>query len=215
MQRIILVVVAAALVVAGGTIHGTLSDRWGNPEELTATARKVHDVKAQFGDWISREFKLDTAQLKVGEIIDHISREYVHGGTGERLSILLICGRPGAISVHTPDICYQGLGYEMGQRVTYLFRGGPATLPAEFWSAPFNKHPDPEPLHIHWSWSTGNKWIAPDHPRLVFYREKALYKLYVIRRAKQLNGPLIDEATEVFLREFMPELKRALGTPAV
>jgi hypothetical protein len=214
MQRIVLVALAGALIAGAGILHGQLSDRWGNPEELFAIARKVHDVKAQLGDWSSREFKLDANQLKVGEIVDHIFREYVHRSTGERVSILLICGRPGAISVHTPDVCYQGAGYVMGQRVPYLVRPGPAERPAEFWAAPFTKHPDPEPLHILWSWSAGNVWMAPDHPRLVFYRDRALFKLYVIRRAQELEGPVVDEATKSFLRDLLPELKRALGASA-
>jgi hypothetical protein len=211
MQRTLLVVLAAALIVGGGVLHGMLSDRWGNPEELLQTARRVHDIKAEFGDWTSREHKLDAAQLKVGEIVDHISREYVNRSTGERLSVLVICGRPGAVSVHTPDICYQGLGYVMGHRQPFVLPYSQSTRPAEFWAAPFVKHPDPEPLHICWAWSSGQVWIAPDHPRLFFYREKALYKLYVIRRAKELNGPVVDDVTQAFLREFIPEVKRALG----
>ena len=212
MQRTFLVVLAAALIVGGGVLHGMLSDRWGNPEELAQIARRVHALKAEFGDWTSREAKLDAAQLKVGEIVDHTSREYVNRTTGERVSVLLICGRPGAISVHTPDICYQGLGYVMGQRQPFVLRYSETVRPAEMWAAPFVKHPDPEPLQICWAWSTGSVWTAPDHPRLVFYREKALYKLYIIRRAKELNGPVVDDVTQGFLRELMPELKRALGT---
>ena len=25
---------------------------------------------------------------------------------------LILCGRPGPVSIHTPDVCYRGLGYE-------------------------------------------------------------------------------------------------------
>ena len=40
-----------------------------------------------------------------------VYRRYRNPRTGESVSVLLVCGRGGPISVHTPDVCYAGAGY--------------------------------------------------------------------------------------------------------
>jgi hypothetical protein len=213
-KRFILVLLAAALIVAAGFFHGQFTHRWGDSQALVIAAKRVHEINERVGDWVGRPLTIDEKQLKIAEIVDYISRQYTHRITGEQVGLLLICGRPGAIAVHTPDICYQGIGYVMGQRSSYVARGIGSGVPSEFWVAPFVKEPDPVPLHILWGWSDGGRWLSPDHPRLVFYRSPALYKLYLTRQTKELKGPLVDDAMYAFLKDFLPEVQRVFGGPA-
>lgn len=209
-----LTTLAAILLVAAGFLHGRLTGRWGHSEELAEAVGRLGAVPKQVGDWKGFDQVIDDKQLRVGEIAGYVSRQFVHRAKGEQVRILLICGRPGPVSVHTPDICYQGAGYVMGPKTVLPVDLGTSTRSPEFWGARFSKDTEPEPLHIIWAWSTGGRWQAPDHPRLAFYREHALYKLYVIRQAKTLEGPLVDDVTRGFLKDFLPELQRALaGTP--
>lgn len=42
---------------------------------------------------------------------------YVHRTNGRAAAAMLMCGRPGPIAVHTPDVCYPGAGYrQVGPR---------------------------------------------------------------------------------------------------
>lgn len=216
MYRFFLLLVAVAIVALAGWWHGQQTARWGESDELNQAAKRIDRIKTAIGDWDSRSREIDARQVKVAEIINYASRTYTNRKTGQQVDMLLLCGRPGPISVHTPDACYQGAGYVMGQLVPQSINGIPGfTRPPEFWSARFTKEPGPQMLGILWAWSDGGRWQAPDHPRFVFYRSKYLYKLYVIRAESSPDDPLVDETTRAFLQELLPELKSALAEPAI
>lgn len=211
MYRIIMTVVAAILILAAGFLHGRIIDRWGDSHEMTEAVAKLQNLNPSFGDWVSQDVEANPRHLQVAEINGHVYRQYANKSSGERVSILLICGKPGPISVHTPDVCYEGAGYKMGTKSAQAMRNITSSRAPEFWTARFTKEPHPVPLNILWGWSTGGLWSAPDNPRLVFFRSKVLYKLYVIREAKGLDTPVIDETTSSFLKDFYPVLQKALS----
>jgi hypothetical protein len=209
MYRWLMVVMASAIVGAAGYVHGLRTDRWGESNELTQAVARIQSIPAQFGDWESQPNELDPRQLQIGEIAGYASRVFENRQTKERVSILLICGRPGPISVHTPDICYRGLGYSMGQRTLQTLNEGKPVHPPEFWLARFNKE-SAAPLNIAWAWNNGSRWLAPEHPRLSFYQSKYLYKLYVIRSVKSGEDTLLDETTREFMAQYLNVLKETL-----
>jgi hypothetical protein len=216
MYRFSLLIIAVAAVALAGWWHGHQTARWGESDELNQAAQRIDRIKSKIGDWEGRSGEIDTKQLKIAEIVNYASRTYINRRTGQQLAILLICGRPGPISVHTPDVCYQGAGYVMGRLVPYALRDAPGLArQPEFWAARFTKEPGPQLLNILWTWSNGGIWQAPEHPRFVFYRSKYLYKLYVIHAVSSTDDPVVDETTHAFLREFLPELNAALSESAV
>src|SRR5260370_5182040 len=104
-------IVFAGLVLAAGTIHGALTDRWSASTSVAEAARRLDAVPQTLADWHGEEAPLDTdnlQSLQSAGIKGHLSRRYRNIVTGERISLLIVCGRPGPISVHTPDICYGG-----------------------------------------------------------------------------------------------------------
>ncbi len=210
MYRAMLLLLMAALVVGAGLWHGILSDRWGQSDELTEAVRRLENLKANIGEWDSTALELDPRQLREAEILGYVSRRYVNRISGEQVGMLLIYGRLQPVSVHNPEICFQGAGYVMDKRRLQSIRGAlPGQIP-EFWSARFTKDPAPEPLHILWAWSHDGHWLAPEHPRWHFYRAKALYKLYLIRQGKALDATPIDSTLLAFVRALLPELQQAL-----
>jgi hypothetical protein len=140
-------------------------------------------------------------------------RRYTNARTGDVVSVLLVCGRPGPMAAHTPDVCYGGAGYEMvGQPVRRTYRPTDAG-PAEFWTARFHKPSDPlgGQLRIYWSWNARGDWEAADNARLAFAGAGALYKIYVICEASAAGAaPEDDDPGKPFLDLALPSLEKAL-----
>jgi hypothetical protein len=136
-----------------------------------------------------------------------VHRRYVHRRTGQAVDLLLVCGRAGPTSVHTPDVCYRGSGYdEVGEATRYAAPGGGA-----FWVRRFQKPgPAPAPLRVIYGWNATGAWEAPDSPRTAFAGRAALYKLYVIREMARTDEPLEEDPAVDFLRAALPPLGAAL-----
>ena len=216
MKRLSLLFVAVLLVAAFGAAEGKWTGRWEAVQAADVAALRLADVPLVFGEWEGKDLDLDERQVKIGRLTGYVNRLYVRKGTGESLSVLLLCGKPGPISVHTPDLCFKGLGYTMaGDKVrSGLVADGPAG-PADFWTGRFEKD-DAEPLDIRWGWASDGRWDAVENPRTTYARSGALFKLYFIRPATVPADRDADQkAAASFAREFLPVVKAALfPTPA-
>ena len=100
------------------------------------------------------------------------------------------------------DPAHDGLTYE----------GGPRR--AEFWQTRFSRLEAgiPVPLQVYWGWGAAGVWGAPDNPRLAYWQEPVLYKLYVSRLVtgeETGSEPCLD-----FLRVFLPVLQEVLFAEA-
>jgi hypothetical protein len=126
------------------------------------------------------------------------------------VQILLICGAPGPTSVHTPDVCYRGAGFEMKGKIARHTEEVPGLAPVEMCTAQFHKPQSafPEQLRIYWTWSTTGEWNAPVYPRWHFAGQTVLYKLYVIRSTLHTGSTDRDEVCMKFLHEFLPEVNK-------
>jgi hypothetical protein len=123
------------------------------------------------------------------------------------ITVILMCGRPDRMSVHTPDICYRGAGFDMvGEPVK-------ATIPQrpdEFWTARFRQHSKAagRDLRIFWTWGCHTGWRAPTSPRWTFGAQSFLYKLYIVHDDKTTTDPNMVEAE--FLEQLLPVLDETL-----
>jgi hypothetical protein len=120
----------------------------------------------------------------------------------------LVGGRPGPVSIHTPEACYGASGFVVGMPTRTM---GPDAK-SEFWTtdAVRTRATEETRLRLFWAWNAGDGWSAPDSPRQRFARYGVLHKLYVLR---ELNGPDDagkDEPCLAFLRDLLPELERTL-----
>jgi hypothetical protein len=206
-------VLAIPLVLAFGIVEGLWSNRWAFSGETERAAARLKDVPRVVGDWEGQDRELDTREAARAEISGYLMRQYVHRRTGSTVTVLLVCGQPGPVAAHTPDVCYRGGGYRRaGSTTHHVVRTTPS---AEFWTARFEKSGSaiPEQLRIFWAWSAGGPWSAPDAPRFAFPGAPALYKLYVIRRLARPDEPLEKDPTAAFLRVFVPEVNRCLFPP--
>ncbi len=213
MLKALPVLTGFAVVLLSGLVHGLWTGRWETLPALEAAVARVEGVPHKVGDWEGRDLPTDPEAYAQAGALGYWMRTYTHRRTGEAVTVLLMCGPWGKMSVHTPEMCYQGAGYEIvgeSARQTQALPDGKA----EFWSARFRKREAAGTtfLRIHWTWSADGSWRAPDRPRWSFAGSPFLCKLYLVRdvTAEERSGA---DAGLAFARQFLPALKKSLFSP--
>lgn len=219
MVRIISLVIALAIIIGTGVVHGNYAGRWGAADALILAAKKIDNIPMDFGDWKGRDRKIDPEDTKRAQAERIFAREYVNEKTRMAMSVLIVCGRPGTVSVHTPDICFQGQGRIMMSAVPETVTvdlGDESGKPLleEFQTADFHR-PDAanrEQQRVYWTWSTDGTWVAPSNPRVEFIWNNTLYKLYIVRSVsplEELKEGELDPSLQ-FAEQLIPVLNKAL-----
>ena len=106
MARILPVLIAIPVVVSFGFAEGLWMHRWTPQSDLKLAAARLAEVPMSVGEWEGRALELDSREIAIGEIAGYIRRHYVHRRTGKYLTMMLLCGRAGPITVHPPDVCF-------------------------------------------------------------------------------------------------------------
>jgi hypothetical protein len=200
-------IAACATLLASGVICHLLAK---DSAALDDAAARVARVPTTIGDWQGHEEPTDEPSFVQAGAKGYWMRCYVHRKTKASVLVILMCGRPGKMSVHTPDVCYRGAGYELYDQPTECLKNDAGEAP--FWTAKFTKKaPVPMHLRLYWGWNARGKWEAAPAPRWQFRGEAFLYKLYVSRDISQQPNlaPQVDVTAE-FLRRFVPEMNKTL-----
>jgi hypothetical protein len=200
---------AIGIVTLVGVAQGLRSD---HSVEVQAASERLGQVAPRAGQWAGQRRTLDPRELEAAEIGGCLLRQYVRPD-GRNLTAMLVCGRPGPISVHTPDVCYAGAGFKLeGEAARFAVDLEDGSGAAKFWSATFVKPGVPLPIRyqILWSWSGSGAWSAENDPRLVFASLPVLCKLYVIRELPSNEPGGVDGSTVDFLRQFLPQVRETL-----
>src|SRR5947208_1436008 len=197
------VIAVFALTLFAAVAHGVASNRWNGGD----AAPTMPPVPKQFGGWVGE----DQASNIDDPALANLTRTYTHKSSGRTFIVSLTVGHPGLTAVHTPEYCYRGSGYEMGEPIVRRGVDGPSG-PCTFWTTAFRKTTaaGTENLRIFWAWSAGAPWAAPDYPRLHFMGRPSLYKLYVVApggaEAAAGKDPILDE----FMTSFLSVLDKTL-----
>jgi hypothetical protein len=215
------VLASVALLLTYGLAEGIWTNRWSLAPELARAPERLTAIPRVTGEWEGQEDKLDPRQARQAELRASLVRHYVRQRTGETLHVLLVCGRPGPVAVHAPEVCLGGAGFALrgkADRRTVTSPGLPAGT--TFWVGEFHKPGAavPEECELYWAWNSGSGWQAVDQPRLFFARERVLYKLYVSRETPG-KTPAMEPAASAptgpdpigdFLKVFLPEVNAHL-----
>lgn len=203
---------ALVLILMGGYMYGLWTNRWSNSNDLKAAIERLRRIPRTVDVWRSEDLTLEEEQrvLESARIDGFVYRQYVNSINGDAVSLLLVCGHPKFISVHTPDICFPGSGYQAKTppiRVNDVIPGlspSPTFMREDFdLTAPSG----PIETRVYWAWSLGDRWQAPDHPRWAFATKSYLYKMYITCGSR---GSSPDDPAITFLRKILPELREAL-----
>jgi hypothetical protein len=205
MMRLLAALTASLLTLAGGYVHGLWTDRWQPAVEPAVALERYNTIAMALGDWLGEPVAASTS---ASDAAGDLQRRYVNRKTGQVVVVALVCGRPGPVSIHTPDACYVASGFAVGEpRRT----SGPDQN-SEFWTtdAVRTRVTEETRLRLYWAWNAGQGWSAPDSPRQRFASFPVLHKLYVLRELAGPGETVKEEPCLAFMRVFLPELDRAL-----
>ncbi|CAN5631992.1 hypothetical protein BH11PLA2_BH11PLA2_13340 [soil metagenome] len=257
-------IVFVLIALGSGLLHGFRTYRWDHKPSLDEYVNRLQSVPTSFGDWTSeinrgadevvrngievvnnpvtgRPELRYIDNLKTHGIEDYILRIYRNKRSTETYSVLVVCGRPGPIASHTPDVCYRGSGYtQNGDQsrgdVTVTEEGAAnrgQRYPLNFlkFRPPITRLESRE-LQIRWAWlPPSGKLSTPGSPRIEFASQPALYKVYVIHEPPTMLSPTQQPASSrtdsplpspttftaqdpsKFLLDFLPRLEAALKDP--
>jgi len=214
MLRYLLPLTAIAAVLLTGTVHGLWTDRWQVSDEPAASASRLNDLAMTVGEWEGRT--VSTQRAGLAGVAGHLYRRYTHARTGKEVTLFMVCGRPGPVAVHTPDVCYGASGFEVLSQVKYSLPATAGGAGAVFKTAQFRKKQssDLTTLRIFWSWTATGPWSAPDDPRFTFVRYPALFKLYLIREMTSADEALDDDPCIDLMKQLLPALNKSLFPPS-
>jgi hypothetical protein len=176
-----LVAVGIGITVLTGIVYGRLTQRWGPGPDLLAAAAHIASMPREIGDWqLLSEEPIDANVLEILSCAGHVNRNYVNRQTGQTISIAILVGPSGPISVHTPEICYSSREYTaMGPRTRKLLTDGDGRTHS-FWSLSFRPNIESiDQLRVCYAWSEDAGWIAAESPRLEFAGRRLLRKLQI------------------------------------
>lgn len=196
--------VFAAFIVTG-FVSGLWSHRWVSALDA-GRARLTARLPNQVGEWDGKDVPRPPGELNATRADAICQSSYVHRTNGRAAAAMLMCGRPGPIAVHTPDVCYPGAGYrQVGPRKIIDVPGASG---AQFALLRFQKDgPAAIPLNVYFAWNDGDGWRVPDNPRIAFAGKPALFKLYVTSECEVgADAAAADLPTEL-IRDLLPLLK--------
>jgi Protein of unknown function (DUF3485) len=210
MLRFMPPLIAAVLLVATGIVHGYWTDRWAAAVEPQQAADRLPGIPMKVGDWDGRIPEKQAPA--VPGVVGTVQRIYTNRVTGATVTLAIVCGRPGPVSIHTPESCYAASGYTLAKPFSVAVNPG-----VDFWTADAVrvKATEESRLRIFWGWSGGQGWSAPDEARTTFARYPVLHKLYVLRELNSLSEPIKDDPGLAFLRAALPELDATLFAPGL
>lgn len=198
--------------------EGLWTGRWRPSDVAPLAAARLNTVPLSVGDWEGADIEFNESQLALGELDGYLHRVYVHRSTGDQVQLLIVCGRAGPVSLHTPDVCYRGLGFSTlsKPRREALVLGDDDEGDAACWTADFQKSTPlgREFLRIAWTWLAGQRWQAPDQPRFQFATEPFLFKAYLIHPLHKEGIPWDDDPIPRLAKDLLPTLTRHLAATA-
>jgi hypothetical protein len=212
--RLALPVVAAyAVLIVGGAVHGLWTDRWTVSGAVEDAVGRLEQVPPRAGDWeVRSQEQLPSRDVALAGAAGYLYRTYENRRSGERVALLIMAGHPGPLSVHTPDICYGGLGYQPNDDIErWAAPAGAGGRRPEFFTAKFLKQGGTAPpLRVLWTWGAAGTWQAPDNPRLSLASQPAVFKLYLVRALASEKERLEDDPCADFIGVMFPKLQGCL-----
>lgn len=204
---------AAMIVVATTYLHGRMTERWGGRNvtvELQQAADLLEDrFPMQAGAWESeKDLTADPEELTQAGAVGYVSRSFRHGeGELPTVAAFVVCATPHKASGHTPDRCYPGAGFEIGEtehRESITLADG---RPAEVFNGTFRK--SGQTLRVFWTYGVNGGWVAPQIARIELADASAVYKLYVIVDETNIPPGQGARACTDFLRQALPAFDAA------
>lgn len=215
-KQLLPIAIAVALIAAGTLYQGNITERWSpqNSELLQTFTARLESVPPELEKWSSVDTPLTEKEFAATNCTGYVSRLYKHEPSGEEVSVYLVVGTARHITIHTPDWCYVGAGYDM-EGDSQPFNVEIGSQIHEFTTATFRKE-DTEGVHrlrIFWSYSDDGNWLGPSSPKGYFAGKPALCKVYLITSIDE-NDDVVDSPSIEFAKAFLPILNQHMFSEA-
>ncbi len=202
--------IAAILLILGtGLAHGLWTGRWHVSEVIQQAAARLDQVPMNVGSWKGEDVAgLSPQDLEVSQFAGHLVRRYRDATSDSTVTVMIACGHPGPLSLHSPAWCYAGSGYRESAHPSEDTLAGGSSVRGTL----FHK-PDAEAtasLRIVWCWSSDGTWQGPENPRLFYARDRVLFKLYVVTNAEPGQERESQDRCLRFLDAFLPAIESVL-----
>jgi hypothetical protein len=201
-----------ALLCFGGGADAMLNSGLSSPEALASAATKLKTLPENIGAWTSTPRTIDEREQRLGEIAGYVRKDFRHSETGRAVTLTILCGASGPMSVHPPTACFEGVGYTLvsGPSVVGVSDDTGKTVSLNKASFRLKDAAVSEVVRVFWGWSTNGEWDAPSNPRVSFRGNPLLYKLYTVDRAWETAEDFAQ--SEAFLREGLPVIRQCLNS---
>ena len=221
-------IAAVAALIAVTVVHGTWTERWGAKTDDTvlkaSAARLEGRFPRQFGDWkTEQDMETNPEELARAGAVGSVARAFRNSRTKAVVSAFVVCALPHDASGHTPDRCYPGAGFEIGEQEHRQNVSLPDGREAETFTGTFRK--SDQTLRVFWTYgipakpadatapadSLGLRWVAPQIARIALNGEPYVYKLYVIVDQSKLGASQATLECTNFLAAVLPAFNATLA----
>jgi len=211
MIRYLAIAAGLGILLVTGYLHGRWTGRWHFAGDVTDAVARLDAVPQVIGDWEGEDGELDVHQREASGADGFLVRTYTNN-VGNRFTVVIVCGRPGPVSVHSPEVCYSGTGSIVSPAEDRTIEFPEPSTNADFKVIRVESSEQrvfPTRTEVYWSWNAHGQWETPPSPRMKFARYPYLYKLYVIRNVER-GEENEDNPGPAFLKVLLPELEKAL-----
>jgi hypothetical protein len=167
------------LTIATGVVYGRLTLRWGTPADMVAAGKHLQTLPKEFGDWqMVAEEPLDQPVIEALQCAGYVTRRYVNRRDGDTVTLFIVVGPPGPISVHTPEVCYSGRDYDTSAEREEVTLTGSQSRSHAFWGLTLEpKNVTADQLRVYYAWTTDGTWVASTRNRYKYALSPMLFKL--------------------------------------
>ena len=209
MKSVILVLIGCGMLLAGGYVHGLWTDRWNDGADLAEAVARLDRVPLQIGEWNGKRIPRER-DARSG-LAGAATFQFTNANTGKTVTVFLACGRPGPVSVHTPEVCYAGNGYDVEKPVKFSSSRTNLSGQTFFTSRLVRKRiTEQHAQRIFWAWNAGNNWEVSENPRFAFAGQPVLFKMYVIRELTGTSESLENDPCVDLLEVLSPTLRKEM-----
>jgi hypothetical protein len=217
MSRVIPLVLAMIVLAIGTLLEAKYTERWSadRSEKLDQFTTRLDRIPKEIGDWIGVDEKIDEEEFRESNCTNCVSRTYTNRD-GQKVNVYLVSGTARHVTIHTPDWCYVGAGYEKVQDPQqYPDNESPLEPKPEFVTAIFRKETPllKSEIRIYWTFSDDGQWFGPKIPKAAFAGRPALYKLYLITDIAEAGTKVESNPSLNFARKFLPIANQILFAP--
>jgi hypothetical protein len=211
MRRWLPALVAGFAVGVTGIVHGLWTGRWDEASAAPVFGAALDPIPLQLGEWQGQAQSLDPREAAPYAAV--LYRRYVHQRTGTTVAVVLVAGRPGPVSIHSPDYCYPASGYKSPAWTVQHVAFDNARPAAEFKTAVLTRTQaaGQSQLRVLWSWYADGSWSVPENPRLAFASQRCLYKIHLVREASSSDDSLDNDPSMELVRDLLIAFQRQVG----